>query len=186
MVKDIWSSSFVLVTCGLTTLVLAGLHVLLDNGKAPKNWLVLFPMAFGLNAIVAYVLDELCWALPGWNLIDLPYQWLKNLIYQPIAALTPVILYILLLWVGARLSPPSEMDRQDLDRRGHWPQGAAFEDGEVAEARDEAQAELALRLGRQGIGNCAEGASGASASFRWSTAGRRPRYRSSCRCPGTQ
>ncbi|MEI9903948.1 MAG: hypothetical protein WDN06_08180 [Asticcacaulis sp.] len=100
VIKDIWSSTFVLVTCGLTTIVLAGLHVLLDNGKEPKNWLVLFPMAFGLNAIVAYVLDELCWAVPQWNLIDLPYQWLKDAIYQPVAAVIPVLLYILLLWVA--------------------------------------------------------------------------------------
>ncbi len=99
VIKDIWSSTFVLVTCGLTTMVLAGLHALLDNGKEPKNWLVLFPMAFGLNAIVAYVLDELCWAVPQWNLIDLPYQWLKDAIYQPVAAVIPVLLYILLLWV---------------------------------------------------------------------------------------
>ena len=99
VIKDIWSSTFVLVTCGLATLVLSVLHPLLDNGKTPKNILVLFPMAFGLNAIVAYVLDELCWAVPQWNLIDLPYQWLKDAIYQPVAALIPVIIYIVLLWV---------------------------------------------------------------------------------------
>ncbi|ESQ85215.1 hypothetical protein AEAC466_05755 [Asticcacaulis sp. AC466] len=98
VIKDIWSSSFVLVTCGLTTLVLAGLHFVLDRGKAP-HWAALFPMAFGINAIVAYVLDELWYQLPTWSLFGLPYFGLRAWVYEPVAALMPVILFILLIWL---------------------------------------------------------------------------------------
>ncbi|MDV6330706.1 acyltransferase family protein [Asticcacaulis sp. 201] len=98
VIKDIWSSSFVLVTCGLTTLVLASLHFVLDRGKAP-HWAALFPMAFGINAIVAYVLDELWYQLPTWSLFGLPYFGLRGWIYEPIAALIPVILFILFIWM---------------------------------------------------------------------------------------
>ena len=99
VVKDIWSSTFVLVTCGLTTIVLAGLHAWLDDGKTRSLWL-LFPMAIGLNAVTAYVLDELGAGMPTWALFALPYHALKPYIYEPIAALTPVLLFIGCVWLA--------------------------------------------------------------------------------------
>lgn len=99
VVKDIWSSTFVLTTCGFTTLVLAGLHALLDNRPAgAPNWLVNIPLAFGINAIAAYVLHELASDMLGWQLLSLPYDWAKTYVGEPTAACIPVVLFIFLIW----------------------------------------------------------------------------------------
>ncbi len=98
VVKDIWSSPFVLVTCGLTTLVLALLHRFIDGRDTVPGW-ALVPAAFGMNAIAAYVLDELCYQMPTWALFGLPYDGLRGVLGEPLAALLPVILFIGFIWL---------------------------------------------------------------------------------------
>ncbi|ESQ88101.1 acyltransferase family protein [Asticcacaulis benevestitus] len=98
VVKDIWSSPFVLVTCGLTTFLLAILHLCLDGREKVSVW-ALFPMAIGMNAMTAYVLDEVCAGMPTWSLFALPYHLSRPYIYEPIAALLPVIAFLMCIWL---------------------------------------------------------------------------------------
>ncbi|RYD59981.1 MAG: DUF1624 domain-containing protein [Sphingomonadales bacterium] len=102
VVKDIWSSSFVLVTCGITTLALAGLHAWLDRpGEAslPTRAFTLFGTAFGINAIAAYVAHQLSSSWVTWQIMLVPFQWLRGPIGDPLAAFVPVLLYIAMLWL---------------------------------------------------------------------------------------
>lgn len=101
VIKDIWSSSFVLVTCGLTTLALAGLHAWLDRpgtpGRATRAF-ALFGTAFGVNAIAAYVLHQLTAPLPTWQAFLIPFELLRGPLGDAAAAFVPVGLYIAILW----------------------------------------------------------------------------------------
>lgn len=101
VVKDIWSSSFVLVTCGITTTALAALHWLIDKPgvRTDRIWIT-FPLAFGVNAIAAYVLHELLavMSILSWGAVTAPYRWAEPLVGSPVAALIPVIIFILLVW----------------------------------------------------------------------------------------
>ncbi|UDF02858.1 acyltransferase family protein [Asticcacaulis sp. AND118] len=107
VVKDIWSSSFVLVTTGITLLILAPLHALLDkNGldnRGPVTGLlngpVTFATAFGVNAIAAYVLHFLMNSLLGWQLLTQTYFASRDTVGEAVAALFPVILFILAVWL---------------------------------------------------------------------------------------
>ncbi|AQR73398.1 acyltransferase family protein [Sphingomonas sp. LM7] len=102
VVKDIWSSSFVLVTCGLTTLALAGLHAWLDRDRELRGAtraFVIFGTAFGINAIAAYALHEFTAMVPTWDLMLVPFRALRGPLGDPAAALVPVVLYIALIFV---------------------------------------------------------------------------------------
>jgi predicted acyltransferase len=101
VVKDIWSSSFVLVTSGITTLVLALLSYLFDGRPMDRGRRVaeLIVLPFGMNAIAAYVLHEVTWALLGWDLFQLPYRELAPALGTEVAAFAPVGLYMLLIWL---------------------------------------------------------------------------------------
>ncbi|MEL6592872.1 MAG: heparan-alpha-glucosaminide N-acetyltransferase, partial [Bacteroidota bacterium] len=58
--KNLWSSSFVMYTAGLSTLTLAALYWLVDvKEKAQNNPLFVMGQVFGANAITAYVLHSL-------------------------------------------------------------------------------------------------------------------------------
>ncbi len=102
VVKDIWSSSFVLVTCGITTLALAGLHAWLDRKpehRRPTRAFVIFGTAFGINAIAAYALHEFTALVPTWDIMLVPFQALREPLGEPAAALVPVIVYIGMIFV---------------------------------------------------------------------------------------
>lgn len=93
VVKDIWSSSFVLVTCGFTTIVLAGLHHWLD-GKTWHNGFINFCLAFGINAIAAYILHDVFYEGSVADVITWPYYLTRGTIGEAWAVLLPVMLYI--------------------------------------------------------------------------------------------
>ncbi|MES2442123.1 MAG: heparan-alpha-glucosaminide N-acetyltransferase domain-containing protein [Pseudomonadota bacterium] len=102
VIKDIWSSPFVLVTSGITTLALAGLHAWLDRDgerAPPTRWFVLFATAFGINAIAAYTLHELSAGVPTWQILLVPFQALRGPLGDAVAAFVPVLLYIALIWL---------------------------------------------------------------------------------------
>lgn len=97
VIKDIWSSSFVLTTCGLTILALAGLHAMLDRPKPPgrgPGFFIALPLAFGVNAIAAYVLHALAAPMVGSRPMLLIFEWARPLVGERAAALIPVILFI--------------------------------------------------------------------------------------------
>jgi len=97
VIKDLWTSSYVLVSCGATLLVLAGLHQSLDV-KAWKLPGTAFLTDFGVNAIFAYVLHELASIMLTAHMLKIPYDAAAPLIGTKTAALIPVAVFIGLLW----------------------------------------------------------------------------------------
>jgi predicted acyltransferase len=100
IVKDIWSSSFVLVTSGVSLIVLAGLSLAFDERlmTGVRRMLEILVLPFGMNAIAAYTLHEVAWALLGWDLLQLPYRQLKPVIEPANAAFIPVALFLFFVW----------------------------------------------------------------------------------------
>jgi predicted acyltransferase len=102
VIKDIWSSPFVLVTCGVTTLALAGLHAWLDRDAAPQGatrLFALFGTAFGINAIAAYVIHELTAGWVAWQILLVPFQAARGALGDGLAAFIPVLIYIGFIWL---------------------------------------------------------------------------------------
>jgi len=102
VVKDIWSSSFVLVTSGITVLALSGLHAWLDRSaqySLPTRMFVLFGTAFGINSIGAYVLHQVTSAMPVWQSFLIPYETTRAVIGDGWASFLPVGLYIAFIWL---------------------------------------------------------------------------------------
>ena len=101
VIKDIWSSTFVLVTSGIALLVLVGLSYLFDGkpmtGLRRVAEIIILP--FGMNAIAAYTLHELAWALLGWDLLQAPYRQLRPAIGPQVAAFVPVLLFLAFIWL---------------------------------------------------------------------------------------
>ncbi len=98
IVKDLWSSSFVLVTCGVTTIALAVLHLAIDGRATPLSWPWTIATAFGMNAIAAYVLHMVTGHIVGWDLFFATYTATATVVSPAVAALVPILLYMALLW----------------------------------------------------------------------------------------
>ena len=98
IVKDIWSSSFVLVTSGITILALALLHHWLDREGRKPGLAAIAMLAFGANAIAAYTLHQVTAGVVTWDLLLLPFRALREMLGDPAASLLPVVLYMLLIW----------------------------------------------------------------------------------------
>lgn len=101
VVKDIWSSTFVLVTSGIALLVLLALGYGFDGKpmrgiRLPAEIIVL---PFGLNAIAAYTLHEISWSFLGWDLLQAPYRRLRAVIGPQLASFVPVLLFLAFIWV---------------------------------------------------------------------------------------
>ena len=98
IVKDIWSSSFVLVTSGITILALAALHHWLDQEGRKPGIAATAMLAFGANAIAAYTLHQVTAGVVTWDLLLLPFCATRDALGDPIASLLPILLYMLLIW----------------------------------------------------------------------------------------
>jgi predicted acyltransferase len=105
--KKIWSSSFVLTTCGLASLLLALLIWLIDI-KAKKNWSVFFE-SFGVNPMFIYVvaavlsvmLGNIGFAVYGeWVSIHayVYTQWLSPVFGELMGSLMFALLFVILNW----------------------------------------------------------------------------------------
>lgn len=100
VVKDIWSSSFVLVTSGLTLTALAALHMLLDReGRAP-GWAATTMVAFGTNAIAAYTLHQVTAGVVTWDLLLAPFRATREVLGDGVASLLPIALYMAFIWAA--------------------------------------------------------------------------------------
>ena len=98
IVKDIWSSSFVLVTSGITILALALLHHWLDREGRKAGIAATAMLAFGANAIAAYTLHQVTAGVVTWDLLLLPFRALRETLGDPVASLPPILVYMLLIW----------------------------------------------------------------------------------------
>jgi predicted acyltransferase len=104
--KNFWSSSFVLVSSGITLLLLAGFHLRYDKGDPPIRPGGLLG-SFGRNAIAAYTLHEITAFILSGDIFQLPAQWLRPIVGTQVSALAPVLLFTALVWW-----PIAYMDRR--------------------------------------------------------------------------
>jgi predicted acyltransferase len=104
--KNMWSSSFVLVSAGIALLALAGFHLGFDRDDAPvRRGGVL--VSFGRNAIAAYALHEMTAFILTSDALQWPYHQLAPVSGTRIAALAPVLIFTGLVWW-----PIAAMDRR--------------------------------------------------------------------------
>ena len=76
--KRVWSTSFVLVTCGWGSLLLALLIYVIDVKEVNKGWT--FFLVFGMNPLFLYVLSEVvAIAFSEWNIRQPIYQAINTL-----------------------------------------------------------------------------------------------------------
>lgn len=105
--KKIWSSSFVLTTCGLASLLLALLIWLIDI-KSKRNWSVFFE-TFGVNPMFIYVVAAV-WSVLLGNIGFTVYgewvsihayvynQWLSPLFGELMGSLVFALLFVTINW----------------------------------------------------------------------------------------
>jgi predicted acyltransferase len=105
--KKIWSSSFVLVTCGLASLLL-GLLIWIIDIKGKKQWSVFFE-SFGVNPMFIYVVAGIISILLG-NIGFMYYgerlstkgfiysQWLSPVFGDYLGSLVFALLFVTLNW----------------------------------------------------------------------------------------
>lgn len=93
--KKIWSPSFVLVACGMATLLLAAFHDLIDERKLWKH--TGFWKVFGSNAILSFILcDILVWVM---NLSGAHATIMKAVGNTPVTSLLYALAGLLLIWL---------------------------------------------------------------------------------------
>jgi predicted acyltransferase len=98
VIKDIWSSSYVLLSSGLTLMALGLLHLVLDREGAKPTFITTFFVAFGINAVAAYVYHELASLITTGDVFKLPYRLAEPYIGGPAAELIPVFMFVLVIW----------------------------------------------------------------------------------------
>jgi predicted acyltransferase len=104
--KNLWTSSFVLLSAGLAIILLSAFHALLDGrDSVPRRGGLLG--SFGRNAIAAYALHEMAAFLLLADIVQAPFLWLKPMVGTQLAALAPVLIFIAMVWW-----PISAMDRR--------------------------------------------------------------------------
>jgi predicted acyltransferase len=104
--KNLWTSSFVLLSAGIALMFLAGFHWLYDSREARivKGGLL---GSLGRNAIAAYALHEVASIVLRSDALQWPFQQLAPVLGTRIAALAPVLLFTALVWW-----PIAAMDRR--------------------------------------------------------------------------
>jgi predicted acyltransferase len=91
----------VLITTGATLLAWALCHWVLDV-KRRTIWGTDFFVAFGLNAIFAYTVHELASLMLAGDGIRWFYGVASRLLAPKAAALVPVIVFVLIIWLPVR------------------------------------------------------------------------------------
>lgn len=100
IVKDVWSSSFVLVTSGITILALALLHHMLDREGRTPGIAATAMLAFGANAIAAYTLHQVTAGVVTWDLLLVPFRAMRDTLGDQMASLLPILIYMALIWAA--------------------------------------------------------------------------------------
>lgn len=97
--KDLWSMSFVLLTSGITAGLLGALHEWIDKrGHRPPGTSVC--VAFGVNAIAAYVLHYVAAGVLSWKSFDALYVAGTGFLGAQGALILPIGLFLgLIAWV---------------------------------------------------------------------------------------
>jgi predicted acyltransferase len=98
IVKNIWTSSYVLFSTGLALLLLSLAYWALDRRRF-RFPAVTFLEAFGLNALLAYVLQELAQLVPAGNEMHALGAATHRTEASFFIANLPVLAFILILWV---------------------------------------------------------------------------------------
>ena len=99
VIKDIWSSSYVLLSSGLTLGALGLLHFGLDREGVKPNFVSNFFVSFGINAVAAYVYHELASLITAGEAFKLSYLVTQPYLGGPTAELVPVFLFVLVIWL---------------------------------------------------------------------------------------
>lgn len=105
LIKNIWSSSYVLVSSGLATLVFCFFYWALDERKLRLRGTA-FLEAFGINALLAYVLQELAQLLPAAGALGDMHAIGSASLKMDMPGVVgnlPVLAFILLLWAPLEL-----------------------------------------------------------------------------------
>jgi predicted acyltransferase len=98
IVKNIWTSSYVLVSTGLVMLLLALCYWALDRRRIRFGGMTVL-QAFGMNALLAYVLQGAAQLLPAGN--DMHAIGAASLtMYAPaMMASAPILVFLVMLWI---------------------------------------------------------------------------------------
>lgn len=96
--KELWTSSFVLLSTGIALILLAGLHQILDV-KALRPPGTTFLTDFGINAVFAYSLHMLASIMLTAHMLKIPYHWATPVVGDRTAALIPVAIFVGLIWM---------------------------------------------------------------------------------------
>ena len=95
--KNLWSSSFVMQTTGLSLLLLALFYLIIDV-KGFKNWAFFFKV-IGMNSILIYMSGKFInWSYTTKSL----FQWLMDLTAEPWGILIMALAIILVKWIFLR------------------------------------------------------------------------------------
>ncbi|MBC6982428.1 acyltransferase family protein [Caulobacter sp. 17J80-11] len=97
LIKGVWTSSYVLLSTGLTFVVLGATVVVCDLWRL-RGPLTGFLTAFGANAVFAYVLHYLATVVLGWDIAAVLYRAGEPWLEPQAAALIPVAAFLALCW----------------------------------------------------------------------------------------
>jgi len=102
LIKNIWSSSYVLVSSGIATLVFCFFYWVLDENRITVRGTA-FLEAFGINALLAYVLQELAQLLPAADNMHAIGSASLKMDMPGVVGNLPVLAFILILWTPLEL-----------------------------------------------------------------------------------
>jgi predicted acyltransferase len=105
IVKNIWTSSFVLVSSGIILLVFCAFYWALDDNRFRLRGAT-FLQTFGVNALLAYILQELAQLLPALGALGDMHaigSASLNTHLPGLAGNLPIVAFILLLWAPLEL-----------------------------------------------------------------------------------
>jgi predicted acyltransferase len=98
IIKSLWTSSFVLLSTGLSMVVLAICQALL-NANALPVWISRFFIAFGRNAILAYALQFVADTIVLIPIVPATYRLMVSFIPPEFASLCIATAFMVLIWV---------------------------------------------------------------------------------------